>query len=295
MPPKQPASPAQHAAHPEEDSAEATIRRTPPRAPPVPGRSDGSGSSDAAAATEAAATAHKRGPRGQVVEDSGFNLHLDNSLSSNRDGAPTAAQAAQPIDYIPVAAPSLNGSTAPGFQTAPAANAPAPSPAGSPCISATNFAHLPLQQAEPGGGGAEERVAAAGEAQTWLIVEYCDGGTLADVCKQGQLLLPDGAPHMAKILVRLHEVAAGMSYLHNRSVLHGDLKAANVMLASKPGGAFGMVCKVSDFGLSRVLNAGATHRSTGTLGTITHQPPELLRLGKMSPAGDVYAFGILMW
>lgn len=27
-----------------------------------------------------------------------------------------------------------------------------------------------------------------------------------------------------KILIRLHEIASGMSYLHSRSVLHGDLK-----------------------------------------------------------------------
>jgi hypothetical protein len=28
---------------------------------------------------------------------------------------------------------------------------------------------------------------------------------------------------------------------------------------------------------------------------VTHMPPELLRLGKLSPAGDVYAFAIIMW
>ncbi|KIZ00671.1 hypothetical protein MNEG_7293 [Monoraphidium neglectum] len=71
--------------------------------------------------------------------------------------------------------------------------------------------------------------------------------------------------------------------------------AANVLLQSRSEAPYGYVAKVSDFGLSRVLNAGATHRSTRTFGTITHMGPEVLRLGKISPAADVYAFGILMW
>jgi serine/threonine protein kinase len=99
---------------------------------------------------------------------------------------------------------------------------------------------------------------------------------------------------MPKLLVRLREVAAGLAYIHARNVLHGDLKAANVLLASAPGAPFGQIAKVSDFGLSRAVAPGATHASTHTMGTVTHMPPELLRLGKLSPAADVYAFGILV-
>ncbi|KAI8467040.1 MAG: kinase-like domain-containing protein [Monoraphidium minutum] len=132
------------------------------------------------------------------------------------------------------------------------------------------------------------------EAQTWLIVEFCDGGTLADAVRTGRLG-PRGDPDPAKVLVRLRDVASGMAYLHARNVLHGDLKAANVLLAASTAAPFGMVAKVADFGLSRMLKVGQTHRSTRTVGTVTHMPPELLRLGKLSPAGDVYAFGIIMW
>ncbi|KAI8466992.1 MAG: hypothetical protein J3K34DRAFT_524069 [Monoraphidium minutum] len=132
------------------------------------------------------------------------------------------------------------------------------------------------------------------EAQTWLIVEYCDTGTLADAVRNGKLGAR-GAPDMAKVLVRLRDVASGLAYLHSRNVLHGDLKAANVLLASSTAAPFGLIAKVADFGLSRMLKVGQTHRSTRTVGTVTHMPPELLRLGKLSPAGDVYAFGIIMW
>eukprot|EP00775_Hariotina_reticulata_P004756 gene4756-5006_t len=50
---------------------------------------------------------------------------------------------------------------------------------------------------------------------------------------------------------------------------------------------------VSDFGLSRTIRA--THRTTETQGTITHMSPERLITGRMSAAGDVFSFGIMMW
>lgn len=51
--------------------------------------------------------------------------------------------------------------------------------------------------------------------------------------------------------------------------------------------------QVSDFGLSRAMQSNQSHLSTRTTGTVTHMPPELLRDGKLCPAGDVYAFGIM--
>lgn len=51
--------------------------------------------------------------------------------------------------------------------------------------------------------------------------------------------------------------------------------------------------KVCDFGFSKCLRAGQSHCSTASAGTITHQAPEVLRSGHLSPAADVYAFGII--
>jgi serine/threonine protein kinase len=65
----------------------------------------------------------------------------------------------------------------------------------------------------------------------------------------------------------------------------GDLKPGNVLLKQQQGAPFGHVCKVTDFGMSRCLGVGQSHRSTRTLGTVNHTSPELLRLGRLSPAG----------
>ncbi|KAI8476229.1 MAG: kinase-like domain-containing protein [Monoraphidium minutum] len=108
-------------------------------------------------------------------------------------------------------------------------------------------------------------------------------------------LIPPPRRPQPRLLSRLRDVAAGMAYLHSRGVLHGDLKAANVLLQRSARAPFGAVAKVADFGLSRIMAEGQTHRSTTAMGTITHMPPELLCDGKLSPAADVYSFGVVMW
>lgn len=60
----------------------------------------------------------------------------------------------------------------------------------------------------------------------------------------------------------------------------------------------GFTVKVSDFGLSKLMPDGHTQpcdslATDDVAGTVTHMAPELLAGGRMSPAADVYAFGIL--
>ena len=64
------------------------------------------------------------------------------------------------------------------------------------------------------------------------------------------------------ILDTAADVAKALLHLHLNDVLHGDLKATNVMLKSSGGDSGrGVVAKVADFGLSVRLDASATHAS----------------------------------
>ncbi len=85
------------------------------------------------------------------------------------------------------------------------------------------------------------------------------------------------------------QVATGLSCLHDRDIVHGDLKTSNLLLA-KEGRK--LTCLVTDFGLS--VFAGETLAS-GAL-TVHISPPEVLRdpRAPRSQAGDVYAFGIVL-
>ncbi|KAI1300150.1 Serine/threonine-protein kinase pelle [Halotydeus destructor] len=96
-------------------------------------------------------------------------------------------------------------------------------------------------------------------------------------------------------------IARALNYLHTlkgKALVHGDVKAANVLLDSQ------FEPKLGDFGLSRPvssLNGGDSARGmythitvTSVHGTSVYLPPEYLRQKILSPAVDVYSYGIVM-
>jgi serine/threonine protein kinase len=89
-------------------------------------------------------------------------------------------------------------------------------------------------------------------------------------------------------------MAGAMCYLHAAGILHGDLTGNNILLSGSEKDGRGFTAKVADFGLSRVLD-GREAIQTTSYGTVTHMPPELLLEGKMTKAGDVYAYGVILW
>ncbi|KAG2500502.1 hypothetical protein HYH03_001280 [Edaphochlamys debaryana] len=92
------------------------------------------------------------------------------------------------------------------------------------------------------------------------------------------------------------DVARAMLHMHSENIVHGDLKARNILLKSGgTGDGRNYTSKVADFGLSLRIDPTETHVSNVYQGTITHMAPEVLLHGKVSKSSDVYAFAILMW
>jgi len=79
----------------------------------------------------------------------------------------------------------------------------------------------------------------------------------------------------------------GLQYLHDRYIVHGDLKPANLLLDEHD------VLVLADFGLSASKNAA------GIRGTMRYLAPELLRSGSAyagnSLASDIFAVGVIIW
>ncbi|GBF89976.1 hypothetical protein Rsub_02682 [Raphidocelis subcapitata] len=184
--------------------------------------------------------------------------------------------------------------------------------AGGGAVAVFRRADLP-QNHTPAAAAASQRV----DTETWIVMEMMDQGTLGGAVHAGRLLKPVSAGGgWRALLLRARDAAAGLAYLHGRGVVHADVKARafaasqffaaeaeNVLLATDPDDEFMLRAKVADFGLSRALLSGQTHETTRHFGTVSHQPPELLARGKLSPAGDVYRramglfafFGIMLW
>eukprot|EP00877_Chromochloris_zofingiensis_P004213 jgi/Chrzof1/13793/Cz08g12190.t1 len=132
--------------------------------------------------------------------------------------------------------------------------------------------------------------------ETWMILEYCERGSLDRAVSAGRFVRRDNQqPEMIGIYKALLDIISGLDYLHSRGVVHGDLKSGNVLLKGTSSDSRGFICKLGDFGLSRVLDLDATHISTRTYGTICYMPKELLAEGKMTTAADIYSLGLMMW
>ncbi|KAG7264680.1 hypothetical protein CRUP_035339 [Coryphaenoides rupestris] len=89
----------------------------------------------------------------------------------------------------------------------------------------------------------------------------------------------------------LRGVAEGMTYLSDMGYVHRDLAARNVLVDHN------LVCKVSDFGMSRVVedDPDSAYTVAGGKIPIRWTAPEAVAYGKFSSASDVWSYGILMW
>ncbi|KAF6265332.1 hypothetical protein COO60DRAFT_1623953 [Scenedesmus sp. NREL 46B-D3] len=89
-------------------------------------------------------------------------------------------------------------------------------------------------------------------------------------------------------LEMLHDVAAGMMYLHKRHYVHGDLRSPNLFV-----GLDGRV-KIGDFGFTKRLSG---NKASMQVKRITHPrwlAPEMITQNRLSTASDVYSYAIIM-
>ncbi|XP_066316549.1 mitogen-activated protein kinase kinase kinase 17-like [Miscanthus floridulus] len=119
------------------------------------------------------------------------------------------------------------------------------------------------------------RAAAGGGYQ--LFLEFAPGGSLADRAAQsgGRLAQP-------AVQAYTRDIARGLAYLHGRSLVHGDVKARNVVI-----GGDGRA-RLTDFGCARsVQQPSPSSRPIG--GTPAFMAPGVARGEEQGPAADVWA------
>jgi serine/threonine-protein kinase len=115
-----------------------------------------------------------------------------------------------------------------------------------------------------------------------MVFEFVDGENLERRVGKGIRLTERELVDVAR------QLAQALEYLHGRGVIHRDLKPANLIL--KPSGEL----KVIDFGLARSLE-DIYAKGTRVRGTPAYMSPEQIQGADLSPASDLYQFGITLY
>ncbi|KAI4328794.1 hypothetical protein L6164_021123 [Bauhinia variegata] len=131
--------------------------------------------------------------------------------------------------------------------------------------------------------------------ESWtLVYEYLPNGSLED-----RLSCKGNTPPLSwQTRIRIAtELCSALIFLHSskpHSVVHGDLKPANILLDAN------LVSKLSDFGICRILSLESPSNNatqfwrTDPKGTFVYMDPEFLASGELTPKSDVYSFGIVL-
>jgi eukaryotic-like serine/threonine-protein kinase len=120
------------------------------------------------------------------------------------------------------------------------------------------------------------------DERVYLVIEYVEGRTLAEVLEDGPL----EPGEVARIGSR---VAAALAHAHDRGIVHRDVKPANVLLAQD-----GTV-KVTDFGIAKAAEDATLTAPGRVMGTAAYVAQEQLRGKPVDARADLYALGLVLY
>jgi len=126
-----------------------------------------------------------------------------------------------------------------------------------------------------------------GAPRTFIVMELVDGPDLRTRIEDGPVPSDDVAGLGADLAEALH-------YVHERGIIHRDVKPANVLLAPSGFPGRGMHAKLADFGIARLLDETRLTATGLLLGTASYLSPEQALGEAIGAPTDVYSLGLVL-
>jgi serine/threonine protein kinase len=120
------------------------------------------------------------------------------------------------------------------------------------------------------------------DGEYFIIMEHVAGPSLRDL-----LIAEPKGFGVEKSAFFLREIGKGLSYLHDRGIVHRDMKPANIFYED------GQV-KIGDYGLSKFISVSRHSAQTSSVGTVHYMAPEV-GSGNYTRGIDIYAMGVMLY
>ncbi|XP_020825680.1 serine/threonine-protein kinase Nek5 isoform X2 [Phascolarctos cinereus] len=119
----------------------------------------------------------------------------------------------------------------------------------------------------------------------YIVMEYCDGGDLMKrISRQHGVLFDED-----QILGWFVQISLGLKHIHDRKILHRDIKTQNIFLSNNE-----MVAKLGDFGIARVLN-NTMELARTCVGTPYYLSPEICQNKPYNNKTDIWSLGCVLY
>ncbi|XP_028940417.1 serine/threonine-protein kinase Nek5, partial [Antrostomus carolinensis] len=119
----------------------------------------------------------------------------------------------------------------------------------------------------------------------YIVMEYCDGGDLMKRINVQHGVLFDED----QILSWFVQISLGLKHIHDKKILHRDVKAQNIFLSNN-----GKVAKLGDFGIARQLNSTMELAHT-CVGTPYYLSPEICENRPYNNKTDIWSLGCVLY
>lgn len=123
------------------------------------------------------------------------------------------------------------------------------------------------------------------ELPPYIIMEYAEGGTLADLIEERR---KNSNPYSKDELLSLfRQLVSGMKSI-NAKLVHRDIKPENILICNNS-------CKITDFGLAKIASESTRTMSFKGYGTLQYIAPEAWKSDKNTIQMDIYSMGIVFY